>query len=237
MYTKIVILGSKVTSEHSLMELRAMGAHVEREDEDATIETLGRVRRNALELALATGARHLHLCDWDRILHWAETYPEELNEVVEAIPAYDCLILGRTPRAFGNHPRVQRDTESIINHCFGLAWGQELDVTAASRGLSRAAAHLLVTECDEPTTGNDCVWPLFLARRERFVVGYAQTEGLEWETPDRFVDEIVHAGGLDAWLASFDANLGNWTVRLRLAQVEVEALQRWHFLPPDESRD
>ena len=200
---------------------------VERELGSATFETLGSVRRRALALGLRGDAPYLHLCDWDRVLHWAEYYADELQEVVGAIPAYDCLILGRTPRAFGNHPRVQRDTEAAINHCFGLVWGQPLDVTAASRGLSRRAAELIVAECDEPTIGNDCIWPLFLAQRPELVVGYAATEGLEWETPDRFADEIAALGGLDAWLADHDADVARWAERLRLAQIEVDALHRW----------
>jgi hypothetical protein len=229
-YTGIVVLASQSTTEHSIAQLRGAGLVVEREPQPTTLATLGRVRRTLLAFTLREDTQHLHLCDWDRAIHWAEFYPDELGEVVEAIPGYDCLILGRTPRAFGNHPRVQRDTESLINHCFGLAWGQPLDVTAASRGLSRRAAQALVDGCDEPTIGNDCVWPLFLARQDRFTIGYAATEGLEWETPDRFGAEIEAMGGLDAWLAEHDADVGRWAERLQLARIEVEALQRWRFL-------
>jgi hypothetical protein len=231
------VLASQATTERCVAELVATGVAVAREAQPATFETLGRVRRDALALALAHGASYLHLCDWDRVLHWAERYPGELREVIATIPEYDCLILGRTPRAFGNHPRVQRDTEAIINHCFGLVWGQELDVTAASRGLSRRAAELLVTECDEPTIGNDCVWPLFIARRPGMIVGYAETEGLEWETPDRHGDEIAAMGGLDAWLAHHDADPGRWAMRLQLAQIEVDALHRWRFRSPSPRQD
>ncbi len=229
-YASIVLLASETTTERTVVELRASGARVEREVRPATLETLGSVRRNVLRLGIDTDATHLHLCDWDRALHWAEQYPEELSEVAEAILMYDCLILGRTSRAFDSHPQVQRDTERIINHCFGLVWGQPLDVTAASRGLSRRAAGMLVTECDEPTIGNDCVWPLFLARYPELSLGYAQTEGLEWETPDRFTDEIEAIGGLDAWLADHDADVARWADRLQLAQIEVGALSRWRFL-------
>ena len=227
-YAKLVILASDTTSERSSAELRAAGALVERaRPTSALIDVLGNTRRDALALGLRHSPGHIHFCDWDRAIHWAEFYPEELREVMAAIPSYDFLILGRTPRAFASHPRMQRDTEAIINHCFGLAWGQELDVTAASRGLSRRAAELIVAECDEPTIGNDCAWPLFLARHPGVVIGYAATEGLEWETPDRLGDEIAAMGSLDTWLAHHDADVAHWAFRLRLAAAEVEAVQRW----------
>ncbi len=228
-YDGIVVCASAGTTERSVRELRAAGVQIDDERSSATLATLGDVRRHTLALALEHAVSHIHLCDWDRIIHWGDFYPDELREVVAAIPGYACLILGRTERAFNTHPRVQRDTEQLINHCFGLAWGQELDVTAASRGLSRPAAELIVTQCDEMTIGNDCVWPLFLARQNGTVIGYVRTEGLEWETPDRFGDEIAAAGGLDSWLADHDADVGRWAMRLELARIEVDALRRWQF--------
>lgn len=229
-YARIILLASETTTERTIAELRALGARIKRETQAATIETLGSVRRGALRLGLDVGAEHLHLCDWDRALHWAEQFPNELSATVEAIPSYDCLILGRTSRAFDSHPQVQRDTERIINHCFGLVWGQPLDVTAGSRGLSRRAAERLIAKCDEPTSGNDCVWPLFLAQDPELRIGYVQTEGLEWETPDRFTAEIEAMGGLDAWLIQHDADVGRWSDRLHLADVEVDAVRRWSSL-------
>ena len=228
MYDHILILASKATTEHSVAALRTMGATVEVQAEDAAIfRTLGTVRRTALALGLRSDGRHLHLCDWDRIIHWVDIYPDELEDVVKEIMRHDCLILGRTARAFETHPRVQRDTEAIVNHCFELAWGTACDVTASSRGLSRAAAQRIVEECDESTIGNDCVWPIFLRNYGDLTMSYRATEGLEWETPDSYAAEIAVAGGLAAWLALHDANLDHWIQRLALAQVEVDALQRW----------
>jgi hypothetical protein len=225
-YPWLVVLASPVTSMHSVQTLRAAGALVDWQAEETHGE-LGSIRRAILAHGLATEASHLHLCDWDRAIHWVEHYPDELQAVVATIPDYDCLILGRTERAFASHPRVQRDTEIVINHCFGLLWGEALDVTAASRGLSRRAAERLVAGCDEPTIGNDGVWPLFLRQYDDLRIDYLATEGLEWETPDRYVAEIAAVGGYEAWLTRHDADLHHWAERLQLAQVEVEALARW----------
>ena len=59
------------------------------------------------------------------------------------------------------------------------------------------------------------------------VVGYAATDGLEWETPDRHTEEIGAAGGLDVWFANFDADPQQWAFRTRLALYEIEAINRW----------
>jgi hypothetical protein len=232
LYDAVVVLATPNTSRQSLDRLHALGVEIDVQQpyQGDGIATLGLVRRDSLDIALRWGASAIHLCDWDRILHWAEFHGDELREVVDAIPRYDLLILGRTERAFGSHPQVQRDTEKLINHVFSMAWGAPLDVGAGARGLSRRAARMLIDLPEpEPTAGNDGAWPLFLARHPELTIGYAATEGLEWETPDRHADEIAAAGGLDAWLAAYDAAPDHWVFRTRLAAYEIEALARWRL--------
>lgn len=232
LYETIVVLATSDTSEQAIAQLRVLDVEIDVQQpyEGDGVATLGLVRRDSLDMALRWGASAIHLCDWDRILHWTEFYDDELREVVEAIPNYDLLVLGRTERAFASHPQVQRDTEKLINHVFGLTWGQPLDIGAGARGLSRRAARILIDLANpEPTAGNDGAWPLFLARQPDFTVGYAATEGLEWETPDRYADEIERAGGLDAWLAAYDADPKHWAFRTRLAAYEIEAIARWRL--------
>lgn len=60
------------------------------------IEGMGHVRRETMRAGLAAGTSHLHLCDFDRAIHWVAHYPEELSVVVEAVGACDLLMLGRT---------------------------------------------------------------------------------------------------------------------------------------------
>ena len=232
LYEAIAVLTTSNTSAQAISSLRALGVEIDVQQpyEGDGIATLGLVRRDSLDMALRWGASAIHLCDWDRILHWAEFYPDELREVVEAIPNYDLLILGRTARAWASHPQVQRDTERLINHVFGLAWGQPLDVGAGARGLSRRAARMLIDlEEPEPTAGNDGAWPLYVAQQPDLTIGYAVTEGLEWEAPDRHTDEIAAVGGLDAWLAAYDADPEHWAFRTRLAAYEIDAIARWRM--------
>lgn len=183
---------------------------------------LGLWRRSALGAAVgAWPAGELYLfCDLDRALHWAERYPDELRAALARARDFDCTVFGRTARAFASHPRAQRETEALANHVFALASGLPWDVMTACRGLSRRAADLIVAGCDDDTVGSDCSWPL-LCRGAGLSLGYSETEGMEFETLDRYGDELEALGGAEAWLARFDADPRQWLGRLALAQAEA----------------
>ena len=78
--------------------------------------------------------------------------------------------------------------------------------------------------CPDEAISTDVTWPLFLQRRCDFTLGYIETEGLEFETPDRYQDDITAAGGYEAWLARLDSNPREWGFRLGLARTEVEGM-------------
>jgi hypothetical protein len=226
LYSQLVVTLTSATHPDTVALLRAHHVVVIDKADAAqdTHRTLGRWRRRAVEVALQNqNSTHAHLCDFDRVLHWVEYYPDELCHTLAQLTQYDFMVLGRTPRAFASHPRVQRDTESIINHAFRLAFGQAWDVTAASRGLSRRASETIVTGCDDDTIGNDCSWPLYLNRVDGFRLGYLATEGLEFETLDRFTPEVAAT-----WIGRMDHSLAEWARRLALAQVEAESVAAYH---------
>jgi hypothetical protein len=229
LYGHITVVLTSSTSPHIQSLLRAAQISLSH-GETALPETLaylGWRRRKALELALghAPTATHLHLCDFDRILHWATYYPDELRALLDTISHSDFTVLGRTARAFASHPRVQRDTEAIINHAFSLASGLSWDVTAASRGLSRRAAERIVAGCQDDTIGNDCSWPLFLQQQGDLKLQYVQTEGLEFETLDRCSPEELEAlGGPTGWLERMDHDPAHWRQRLEIAHIEVASI-------------
>ena len=144
---------------------------------------------------------------------------------------FDFTVLGRTPRAFESHPHTQRDTETIINRLFGqisgFSWN---DVTSGARGLSRAAAEMIVAHVEDDELSTDVSWPLYLQRhgarsaRSVWSLGYLETEGLEFETADRFDDEIAVAGGLAAWIDRLENDPQEWVFRFDLARIEIEAM-------------
>lgn len=228
LYCHIAIVVTPTTQNSSRMLLHNAGVQVSHGNADAPSGHLhlGLWRRFAVELGVrgAREASHIHFCDFDRVLHWAEYYRDELRQTLDYLTRYDFTVLGRTPRAFASHPRTQRDTEGIVNHVFSLASGLPWDVTAASRGLSRRAAQAIVADCADNTIGSDCSWPLFVRRLDTLTMGYLQTEGLEFETPDRYGDVIEAAGGLAAWIAQTDNDPQQWAFRLEMARTEVETI-------------
>jgi len=210
----------------SLALFAEAGAAIARGTPERAVERfkLGQARREAVALALQFDCPFILYCDGDRVLHWAERYPKELEQVVTGMADYDFTVLGRTPRAFDSHPRIQRDTEAIVNRAFATVSGHAWDVTAATRGLARRAAMAILAGCPDEEVSTDVSWPLFLERAGSFSLGYIATEGMEFETPDRYGEEIAQAGGLAPWLARLDADPRNWAHRLDMARVEVEAM-------------
>ncbi len=228
-YRHVVAIVSPVTPAVSVSLLRASGVRVVMgtRDAGAGVEMLGRQRRRVVqEAALMRDITHVHLCDLDRALHWAAFYPDELPQVLRDSIQHPFTVLGRTLAAFASHPRAQRDTEALINHTFFLASGYAWDVTAASRVLARHAIATVLDQCDEDTVGVDCAWVL-VAQQLGIPLHYIATDGLEFETLDRYADGLVQSGGAVAWRAHFERDVAQWVQRLRTTTLEVAAIQRW----------
>lgn len=145
-----------------------------------------KTNRSTSELAQALettkcvrGSDFTHLEDIDRALHWARSCPEELRRVAAAIPFHDFLVRGRTRRAKDKRPRNQAETETLANKVFSLILGRDMNITAASRGISRDAAETNLRY----SRGRffDSEWPIIL-HCEGFELGYMEVEGLKWET-------------------------------------------------------
>ena len=225
-FAGIAAQATHAASDKTLGLLHDAGALIRQDPAErfAGYMKLGRPRRESVELALQSDQPFILFCDFDRVIHWAEYYLDELAAVVARLSESDFTVLGRTERAFASHPRVQRDTESIINHVFAMTSDKPWDITAAARGLSRHAAEAMLAGCPDESIGTDASWPLFMQRAGGFSMSYIATEGLEFETADRFGDEIAVAGGLAQWLARMDADPRNWAQRLEMARLSVEAM-------------
>lgn len=233
-FPEIIVQASASANFQGMRLLKDAGAHVfparstpaPNGPHRATGIGIGRLRREAVELTFEhSAASHTIYCDGDRALHWAELYPAELSAVSEAVQHFDFTVLGRTPRAFESHPRTQRDTEAVINRLFGqvsgLAWN---DVTAGARGISRAAAAGIVADVQDDELSTDISWTMYVQHHQAWSIGYIEADGLEFETADRFPDEVAAAGGLAAWLDRLEQDPHEWAFRFDLARVEIEAL-------------
>jgi len=231
LYAALVALCSRQTHPDILALLRAQGTlvHVD-EEERPGILGVGAVRREALRAGLAAGTTHIHLCDFDRALHWMARHATELEQVAGSVSRCDFLVLGRTHRAWATHPAYQTETEALFNRAFFLATRLPWDVGAGSRGVSRPAAERVLALSTDPTVGTDAEWPLLLlqadsASEPALCLGYQACEGLEFETADRFGLEI-EAAGYAAWLARMEADPRRWAFRLQVAHLIAAAIAR-----------
>lgn len=222
-YAGMVIFATEETSPRALAPLIAAGATVTIHPTDygeIGWRRLGAVRR------AATLAPAIHLCDFDRLLHWWHHWRDELDAVLARIPTADLLILGRTARAWATHPANQLETEQLANRVVSHFFGAEVDICSGSRGLSRRAVDYLAAHGREHSVGTDAEWPLLLGRAEGLRWAQLLTEGLEFETGDRFPEEVARAGGLAGWNAGLDRDAARWTFRTRLAGDIVAAALR-----------
>ncbi|MBI4318635.1 MAG: hypothetical protein HY675_09110 [Chloroflexi bacterium] len=160
---------------------------------------LGIVRRRTVELALQSRFDTFHFCDFDRVLHWITHYPNELASIVQMIGGYDFLVIGRSTRALDTHPEIQVTTERRSNALLSAEFGEVMDITAASRGISRAAAELILQFSTASDVGTDAEWPLIVRRHSQLSWSYVEVEGLEFETATFFENEVKAAGGLEHW--------------------------------------
>jgi hypothetical protein len=226
-YRSISVLCSAATHFATVNFLDKSGVAVRKEARRPSgHQGLGRVRREALQMGLASGAAHLHLCDFDRALHWMAHFPDELHAMLADLPQYDFLIMGRSARAWDTHPPVQKVTEELTNLVFAKIYGQEVDIAGGSRGLSRQAARLLSIHSREETVGVDGEWPVLLKRFPELKRGYRAYDGLEFETADEREEEIAAAGGQAAWEEKVLDSPEAWLLRIEVTHDTIAAAVR-----------
>jgi hypothetical protein len=134
-------------------------------------------------------------CDLDRALHWIRNYPKEFDTLIEPLIHADFTLIGRTNRAFETHPETQTITEGIGNTLASkvLGFQEPRDVLSTTWILTPALAKKVIKLKPMNQFGFYVEWPITLWRSARNPM-YLKCEGLEWETPDRYVMEIKALG-------------------------------------------
>jgi hypothetical protein len=226
-YPLVVVATSPATDDRVTTRLQQLGVHV------VPGGQTGEGRRAALTAAGADQPACFS-CDFDRWLHWARFWPDELAALPARVarlgtgkrisPWYVCL--GRTARAFATHPAAQRLPETATNRALSVVAGRPLDAAAGAAWLTPEAAEIILAGSCEPTAATDLEWPALILRHDPGRLRGLRCEGLEWETPDFHAAEITIAGGLAAWTrATFDTPT-MWAARLQLAAASGAALER-----------
>lgn len=179
---------------------------------------------------------HVHLCDFDSALHWARMWPDELAPLNETIARHDFLLLGRTARAMASLPEAQRETERLINLLFARTTGgldpwrivnepdTLIDLCAGAWGFSRRGIAALRSRARIADIGFHAEWPLIARETPGLRCAYRACEGLEYETADRYGDQIAAAGGIDAWHARQNADIHRWRQRIGYITQVADAI-------------
>lgn len=182
-----------------------------------------RGRYEALRLAVASGASAIEYVDMDHLLRWIETKPDEWCKVTGTAAHTPFLVIGRTQQAYSTYPLAIRETERPINRLFSRIFGQEMDLCAAARGMSRDVAGMLQRESTtvEPF-GVDTEWPA-IAFRRGIGLTYVEADGLDWESADRYQSTAADAVQQSQLAARYDRDPENWTFRVRAAEGMIRS--------------
>lgn len=224
-YSCVAIAATETTDRTVVEALRTFGASVR----IVPLGAAGSARRTALG-AIDNAQSDVMSCDFDRWLHWADRFPDELTALPDRIGRdftsawYICL--GRTARAFATHPRVQREAESATNRVLTLATGQLFDATAGAAWLSREGRAIILRDSIEATNATDLEWPALIHRVDPGRLHAFAIEGLEFETATFYEADIAAAGGIQTWITRHYDCPEVWAQRLRLAADSADALVR-----------
>ncbi|MGB9722786.1 MAG: hypothetical protein ACP5OO_01540 [Chloroflexia bacterium] len=170
-------------------------------------------RHAALQKALELAGSHVHHTALEVLLPWVERFPEEWQRVLAEIPRSDCLIVGRSRRAWATYPLSVQETERSINNIFSALFGQPVDLGSGVRGFSRPAVLFLLAHSPPGRAPVEAEWPVLL-KRAGFAVDLTTVDGLEWED---FPDEEARRQASER----YDREIGNW---LRRAKTALEVI-------------
>lgn len=203
-------------------------------------DQLGDNYRNSIKGALSMDTNFIHVCDFDRVLHWIANYPKELEDIVtnmdfsgillpanrgEKIPRssdWGILFLARSPRAFETHPPIQKLTERRANSLASSLARIEVDIMSGSNAMDRKTADLFLIDSYQDGYG---IYAEFFSipLSYKVKINSMQVEGLEWETPDQFRKEIENMG-YENWVENFE-NAEQWQKRVMLLEESLKVLK------------
>ena len=196
MYSGIYVVATEPTDGEIIEELERNCCVLEFQRDGVGHEFIGDACRMALSVSVEGRHSHAHFIELDRALYWVEAYPNELRAVIQEIPLYDFLIIGRTRRAMATHLRSQIETENLANNVCSLLLDREVDITAASRGISLDAAKLILRYSKARYFETDSEWPIIIRCKSDMSLGYVEVDGLEFEDWLKHLKEVEDAGGL-----------------------------------------
>lgn len=184
-------------------------------------------RQVALRHAFIASPDFIHYADFDRLVRWVETYPEEWRRGLDRIQDADYTIFERSEKAWDSHPQALRQTEKISSGVIAHLVGRFHDFSSGSKGLSRRAAGFLLANSREEqgssgrALGTDAEWTILL-HRGGFCLQSVPVDGLGWESADRYQAQAASPEAQRRAAEIYDADPENWAQRVRIAQEILE---------------
>jgi hypothetical protein len=169
----------------------------------------------ALDQIVSPENEKIFYCDFDRLIHWINTYPDELAKTLKNNSDVEYLHIGRTQRAFSSHPVTQKETEIMVNELGSriLGFSETRDLISVCFLFTKDLGEKILKIKNTTKTGFYGIWPVIFwsSTNQR---RYVENDGLEWETPDQFLPEISNIGYED-WLKKFQTP-NEWKKRVQL---------------------
>lgn len=187
-------------------------------------------RKLVINLALKNTprAKFVLYIDYDRLLHWIKSYQQELINLLHTFPkTYDFLSIGRTKRAFLTHPKIQQEAEDWTNNELNKLFKANLDTTSGCYILSKKLANVVLKEGSDNNWVfvTDGEWPAISLKNNLKIKGVG-VEGLEFETPDFYKDEIKKAGSYQKWLKKYYETSRAKKFRWKIAEETLTAAKK-----------
>ncbi len=215
----LIVAHTTSTSAKTLSHLKHLGVDI------FPSGLFGEARIASLQRGLKTREKTFLTCDFDKILHWIRVDPGEWVKLLKTIPRKDYVAYGRSETTWKTYPISWYYPETAINHLVSKAVGFKVDVLTSVALFKRTAAEVIARKAKEKSWGSVVEWFL-LPFKEGLPVGYTDANGLSWEDPDRFGEEIKAARGLKTWMSKNYDTVEEWKKRLTSAMMQVEVIQR-----------
>ncbi|MHA1274876.1 MAG: hypothetical protein ACTSQP_12155 [Promethearchaeota archaeon] len=217
----IIVSCTSLTSREVLNYLEKNNFKIIISSKDDRIETYLEAIKFSKKIAANNPEKRILYVDFDRLIHWINNYPDELIETLKKAMEVDLLHIGRSKRAFSTHPNTQQKTERIINSLCSKAlnFTESRDIISVCYSFTPHLADRLLDYNYKTEMGFYCLWPIILWINANNKL-YIEVEGQEWETPDRFEDEIKKLG-YNKWLQNFQSS-SEWEMRVKLLEDCIE---------------
>lgn len=183
--------------------------------------TRGPLYRRSIRRVLAGDVAAVHYLDFDRALHWVARRPAELEALLARSRRYPALLIGRTPRAHASHHEALHATETTAAEAFAARLGLHgrVDFLVPSFVLRRDLAARLLARSRARGSTMYGEWVGLLGGLGA-PLAYVECDGLDWETPDRYPDEVRRVGRA-AWRRAMSSPK-EWAMRRAMMRQFVD---------------